>query len=110
MEKIEVFYNKGVESFLNNLVDILFKKEYFGFKKTSKEYVAKITFEINSEIHLKRHHESPKQLIKYGKYYIKVKGSHRTMWYVFFDKKDNRYFIEYITNNHVATAAFIKDL
>lgn len=38
------------------------------------------------------------------------KAGKRTAWYVFFDKKDKRFYIEYITNNRVSKAAFLKGL
>ena len=107
MEKIIVIFSAEVEGYLKKLTTTLFEEEYFGFEGAAQEYVDKIISEIEQNIHLKRHHASPNQFLKHGKYYIKVSGSKRTMWYVFFDKKGTRFFIETIINNHIAPAAFL---
>lgn len=108
MEKI--IYSEGVVDFLNDLVGILFEKEYFGFMDSSKEYVDRITNDIESLIDVKRHRKTPKRLQRHGSYYAAFKGSKRTTWYVFFDKYDGHYYIEFITNNHSAKASFIRGL
>lgn len=106
MEKI--VYSEEIVFFLNELIDVLFAKEYFGFKDSSRLYVQNIKEDIEQHIATKKHLKSPKQLLKYGAYYATFKGSRKTMWYVFFDKKDDLYYIEYITNNHAAEAAFLR--
>lgn len=102
-----VIFSTEVEDYLKKLSTTLFKKEYFGFEATAQEYVDKIISEIEDNIHIKRHHTSPNHFLKYGNYYIKVSGSKRTMWYVFFDKKGTRFFIEHVFNNHNAPAALL---
>lgn len=108
MEKI--IYSTSAKLFLRELVDVLYDKEYFGFKDSAKEYVEKIANDIEVLINVKRHRKTPRQLAKYGAYYAAFKGSKRTMWYVFFDKFEDLYYIEYITNNHTAKASFIRGL
>ena len=106
----EIVINESVVGFLEELVYKLYKKEYFGFVDSAHEYVDKIYDFIYNELPDAQHKETPKALLRHGKYYVKYNANKRTAWYVFFDKKGNRYFIEYITNNHVAKAAFIKGL
>lgn len=110
MEKIIISYTPEVEQYLNNLIDILFNKEYFGFIENAIEYVVNIINDIEINIHNKKHQTTPQELIKFGKYYIAYKANNKTSWYIFFDKKDNRYLIKYITNNHVAETQFLNKL
>lgn len=108
MEKI--IYSTDTKIYLKELVDILLEKEYFGFSDSANEYVDRIYDDIETLIDVKRHRKTPRQLAKHGAYYAAFKGSKRTMWYVFFNKKDDRYVIKYITNNHTAKASFIRGL
>lgn len=110
MEKSNITYGKLVKILLLELVEILYYKNYFTYYETSEEYVDKIYFEIDNHLPTQKHYLTPTRLARRGKYYAKIKGSKRTVWYVFFDKKDNRYFIENITNNHVASASFLNGL
>ncbi len=93
--------------FLDELVTTLVQNEYFGFLDTSLEYVNQIYDFIENDLTNVIHYPTPKELLKYGKYYAKLKVNNRTTWYVFFDKMDNRYFIEFITNNHTPQGAFL---
>lgn len=108
--KIKVIFKHDVTQFLSDLTQTLYKKNYFSYLESVYEYVDFIYDEIETTIHLKKHYLSPENLAVYGKYYIYIKTTKRTAWYVFFDKKDNRYIVRYITNNHVSDAAFLKDL
>ncbi len=110
MEKIIINYSPDIEQYLNNLIDVLFAKEYFGFKENAIKYVLNITTDIEINIHLKKHQTTPLDLIKFGKNYISYKANNKTSWYIFFDKKDNRYLVKYITNNHVAKTQFLNKL
>ena len=95
---------------MDELVTILVKEEYFSYIETSEAYVDCLFDFIYKELPNVRHRETPKALLKHGPFYVKYSANKRTAWYVFFDKKGSRYFIEYITNNHVAKAAFLKNL
>jgi hypothetical protein len=103
----KIVYTEEVEYFLNDLVDILFKKHYFSYKENAREYVDEIIEAIEERIYFLKHYKTPDPLLNHGKYYVSVILSRRTAWYIFFDKKDTRYLI---TNNHVAKAAFLKGL
>jgi len=106
----EIIYSKAVEDFLFDLTYILFKKEYFGFFESSAKYVQDIVDEINNKLPKLTHHETPNELKHHGKYYVKIKGSKRTMWYVFFNKNKNRFIVKFIANNHAPKSAYLQHL
>lgn len=106
----EIIINDDVIIFLKELVYKLYTKEYFGFVDSAEDYVNNISDFVFAELPNVKHRKTPKELQKYGDYYTMYRANKRTAWYVFFNKKGNRYVIEYITNNHVAKAAFIKGL
>lgn len=105
MRKIVV--NNNALLFLDELVTLLIENGYFGFLESSLDYVNGIYDFILHDLASAVHYNTPKELKQYGRFYSKVKISKRTTWYVFFDKIDNRYLVEYITNNHTPNAQFI---
>ena len=105
MEKI--VYKTEVKEYLKDLAFVLFKNEYFSYMETAIEYVQKIRNDIETTIAFKQHKSTPQRLIKHGKYYASFPANKRTTWYVFFDKKGDRFFIEYITNNHLFKASLL---
>ncbi len=109
MEKI-IFVSPGVSNFLKQLVWVLYSEEYFGFEEDANRYVSRLRDAIYNDLPHLTHYQTPPQLKKYGNYYAKLKGSRRTMWYVFFEKKENRYLIEFITNNHAPQSAYLNKL
>ncbi len=108
MEKVVI--KEDVTDYLNSLTDILFKKEYFGFELDALNYIDKIYDFINNQLPYIKAKETPKRLIKYGENYVMYKTNKRTSWYVFFSRKGSNYLVKYITNNHVAKAAFLNGL
>jgi len=103
-----IIYSKNFENYLIDLIDLLFYKDYFSYLENAENYVVRLKDEIDNYIDLKQHYPSPKELSAYGKQFIIVSLNKKTSWYVFFDKKDNRYLIQYITNNHVEQAGLLK--
>lgn len=106
----EIIFRKSVTAYLIELVDILYEKEYFSYKESSQEYVNKIYEAIYNDLPHIKHHETPQELKKYGNYYVKIQGSKRTTWYVFFDTNRSRYIIEFITNNHMPESGYFNNL
>ena len=98
--KIEVIYTSSVISYLNDLVIILYKKQYFGFIESADEYVDDIYDAIPERIKKSPHKKTPKLLQYLGSNYIFYKTNSRTTWYIFFEKRDQNYLITGITNNH----------
>ena len=90
--------------FLDDLVHVLYKKEYFGFIETAEEYVSKIYDVVPDNIKLSTHKLTPKRLKHLGSNYIFYKPNNRTTWYIFFEKKNQNYLITGIINNHCEEA------
>ena len=60
--KIKVIFTPHVIDFLDDLVRVLHKKEYFGFIETAEEYVSKIYDAVTDNIKLSSHKLTPKTL------------------------------------------------
>ncbi|MDL2213747.1 hypothetical protein LJC21_01760 [Bacteroides sp. OttesenSCG-928-E20] len=99
---MEVIYHKDVAEYLNELVDVLYHKEYFGFKDAAYDYVDWIFEQIESSIHKMHKKVAPKYFDRYGQrlFYVVYKRNAHTSWYVFFQKQEDTYLIRYIGNNH----------
>ncbi|MBC7847337.1 MAG: hypothetical protein H7Y10_12690 [Flavobacterium sp.] len=102
--KIKVVFTPHVIDFLDDLVRILYKKEYFGFIETADEYVSKIYDAVPENIKLSPHRLSPKSLKYLGSRYIFYNSNNRTTWYIFFEKMNQNYLITGIINNHCEEA------
>ena len=68
--KIEIIFTPHVIDFLDNLVRVLYKKEYFGFIETAEKYVFKIYDEVPQKINLGNFKLTPKSLKYLGANYI----------------------------------------
>jgi hypothetical protein len=108
VEKV-IIIPKAAE-YLDSLVITLHKKEYFGFKESAKEYVDNLLNYIYDELPNAHYKLLPNRLKSYGSYYVTYRTNKRTAWYIFFIKKESRYIVLYITNNHIAKAAFLNGL
>lgn len=99
---MQVIYSKDVSSFLNELIDILYEKEYFGFKESAYEYVDWLFEQIETSIHRKIRKPAPVYFAKYASNlsYVSYKRNSNTTWYVFFKEYENTYYVFYIGNNH----------
>ena len=95
MEKIILL--PDVVDKLNELIFILYKKEYFSFIENSFNYVDDI-YDFIYTIPTLRYKETANK--KFGEYYCSYKANRNTTWYITFDKKDDRFIVQYITNNH----------
>lgn len=101
MEKVKIEILPEVIVFLNELVELLFYKEYFGFEDSAQFYVQKIYDFIESDLMNFPHKTTPIKLKKFGSNYAFYTPNNRTTWYIFFEKSNNRYLITCLTNNHV---------
>ena len=101
MEKVKIEILTEVVDFLNELVELLFYKEYFGFEDSAQFYVQKIYDFIENDLINFPHKLTPKNLKKFGSNYAFYRPNNRTTWYIFFEKSNNRYLITHLTNNHV---------
>ena len=102
--KIEVIFSPSVIRYLDDLVVILYKKQYFGFIESAEEYVDDIYDVIPERIKKSPHKKTPITLQYLGSNYIFYKTNARTTWYIFFEKRDQNYLITGIINNYCSEA------
>ena len=105
--KVKVIIAPKVIDYLDDLVRVLYKEEYFGFIESAEGYVIKIYDAIDENIKLSTHKSTPQKLKYLGLNYIFYKVNNRTTWYIFFEKKNHNYLVTGIINNHCEEA---KDL
>lgn len=106
--KIKVIYTPQVIKYLDELVHVLYKKEYFGFIETAEDYVIKIYDSVSDIIKTAHHKMTPKNLQYLGSHYIFYKSNTRTTWYIFFEKRATDFLITGIINNHCEEAKEFK--
>lgn len=107
MEKIKIIFTDEASSYLDDLVEILYRREYFGFIESAEIYVLDIYYFVRDNIQNFPFKKSPSELQNLGTNYIFYKTKSRTMWYIFFEKFNNDYLITYIINNHCEEAKFL---
>lgn len=94
----KVSISDSLLSKLENMVYILFEKQYFGSIESSEEYVSKIVdFIYAIPNQLKRKTKKPKHGVYYARFDVKNK---RTSYYITFDVKGDRYLVENIFTSH----------
>jgi hypothetical protein len=98
--KIILIYSKEFVIYLDDLVRILYKKEYFGFIESADFYVSKIYDFVEENIECFPSKKTSIQLQHLGSNYIFYKSNQRTTWYVFFEKHENNHLITNIINSH----------
>jgi hypothetical protein len=108
MEEIKIFYKPDVELFLNELIFVLYKENYFSYLENAIGYKNKIIDFIEENIENFPYQNTPLPLYSLGSKYIFYKSNARTTWYVFFEKEENQILITYISNNHTEIANFFK--
>lgn len=96
-----------VRQYLNELTEILYEKDYFGYLESSEIYVEQLFEDIKNTLPTRPKRYAPVYFERYGKnmYYSVFRKSNRTQWYVFFnvykDKSETIFLVRYISNNHV---------
>lgn len=104
---MKVLFLPEVRYYFQELVDILFKKEYFSFEESAVNYVRELILDIQNTLPSKASKIAPPYFNRYGKgmYYTNFRKNKTTQWYVFFTKyKENGetiYVVRYISNNHI---------
>jgi hypothetical protein len=93
----EVKIEQHVIAALNELIEILYKKEYFGFVDSAIDYAAAI-YDFIYRIPQQRYKAT--ENTRYGNYYASYKANQRTTWFICFDIKGDQFIISHITNNH----------
>jgi hypothetical protein len=105
----EIIFSKKVEIFLDELMLLLFEKEYFGFPDSAKLYVNRLISFMEQYIGVLPGKNAPVFFQRFGQNmkYITYQPNKRTSWYIFYQERNNIYLVRYITNNHVAAQHFI---
>ena len=103
---MQVILLPDVLEYFDNLVTILYEREYFGFEETALEYVTELYDDIITTLPTRPCKPAPAYFDKYGKgmQYAIFSKNKRTQWYAFFRKyrKEGElyYQVRYIANNH----------
>lgn len=105
MEKV-IFTNNTLYYF-DQLVYTLFENDYFSYRENAHDYVDKIVSFVIESIDSFPQKTAPEKLVHLGDFYIFYKANHRTTWYIFFEKQEQKYLITSIINNHCEEARFI---
>lgn len=106
---MKVTATQEVIDYLNELVDILYEKGYFGFEENAHRYVDELVANIRADLPFKVKKPVPPYFDRYGKdmWYASFRKNRGTQWYVFFTvyRKDDEivYLVRYIANNHTVS-------
>ena len=105
----EIVYAKEVELFLDELLIILFEKEYFSFPNDAKSYVDRLIDYVEQNIGIIPERDAPPYFTRYAKNlkFITYRANKSTTWFVFYQQRTNIFLIRHITNNHVAAQHFV---
>ena len=104
---MKVLFLPEVRLYFQELQDILFEKEYFGFEESAVQYVRDLILDIEKTLPTKVSKAAPPYFRQYGRNlrYATFRKNKHTQWYAFFNKyqKDGEiiYVVRYISNNHV---------
>lgn len=104
---MKVLFLPEVRLYFQELQDILFEKEYFGFEESAVQYVRDLIFDIEATLPERVSKIAPPYFNRYGKElrYASFRKNRNTQWYVFFNKyRENGeviYLVRYISNNHM---------
>lgn len=105
MEKI-IFSQKVLEYF-DDLFLILFHQDYFSYEENAQLYIDNIVAFVHGSIGRFPHKLSPKELKIFGSNYIFYKANSRTVWYLFFESKEEKHLITGIINSHSEEAKYL---
>ncbi|MCL2649498.1 MAG: hypothetical protein FWD60_00545 [Candidatus Azobacteroides sp.] len=99
---ITILYTPKVSEYLNNLINILYENDYFGYRESAKVYVIDLRNEIESSLPLLTPRFPRYRRKIYGKNtkYIIIRKNKYTSYYIFFLQKADKYIVTYIGNNH----------
>lgn len=110
---MKVQFLSEVEEYLFDLTEILYQREYFGFKENAVLYITDLIQDITDNLHNKHKRIAPSYFSRYGKSmrYAVFKKSKNTQWYVFFNtyhrNGETIYLIRFVGNNHSLAQYFI---
>lgn len=102
----EIVYQKQVLEFLDDLMFILFKNEYFSYQENAIQYVENLVHYISNNINKPPEKFTPKPLQKFAHYFFTYAANNHTTWYILYHKQEHRYIISHIFNNHCKEAQY----
>ncbi|MNE69143.1 hypothetical protein D3C87_727040 [compost metagenome] len=105
--EIEVIFTPKVLEFLDDLILLLYKKEYFGFLRSAENYVLTMYDAIPDRLKKARHCQTPSSIKYLGANYIFYKVNNRTTWYIFFEKREGNYLVTAIINNNSVEVGYL---
>src|SRR5690606_4025388 len=104
---MKILFLPEVEEYLFELIEILYYKEYFGFKESAINYVEELEHSIRVNLADKIKRPAPPYFNRYGKkmLYAVFEKNKATQWYVFFNVYQEQngqlvFLIRFISNNH----------
>jgi hypothetical protein len=104
---MKVLFLPEVEDYLFELIEVLYRKGYFGFEESAVKYIKSLEGDIRTNLFSKRRRPAPPFFNRYGEklLYSVFAKSRTTQWYVFFnvyqDNGETVFVVRYISNNHV---------
>ena len=104
---MNVLISNEASNYLDDLIEILYKKEYFGYIESAEIYVLNIYDFIYQNIEGFPAKKAPSELQNFGSNYIFFKSNSRTTWFIFFEKKQDNYLVTNIINNHCIEAKWL---
>lgn len=105
MEK--VVFSQNVLNYFDDLFLSLFRRDYFSYEENAQLYIDNIVAFVNGSIEKFPWKSSPKELKHLGSKYIFYKANSRTVWYIFFETKNDKYLITGILNSHSEEMKFL---
>ena len=105
---MRIVFLPEVIDYFNELVTILYEKQYFSFEEYAYDYVESLLDDIKETLPLRPSKPAPIHFDRYGKdmRYVAFRKNKATQWYVFFTKykvdDEAVYLIRHISNNHVS--------
>jgi hypothetical protein len=104
---MKVLFLPEVRQYFQELENVLFEKEYFGFEEFAVLYVRELILDIENSLPVRMSKKASAYFNKYGRdmYYCSFRKNKQTQWYVFFIKYkedgETIYLVRYISNNHM---------
>ena len=104
---MSVAFIPEILEYFEELMVILYEKDYFSFEDSARKYVIELVHDIKETLPIHLHKPAPPYFYIYGKNmkYATFPKNRRTTWYVFFTvywKNDEKiYLVRYIANNHI---------
>jgi hypothetical protein len=106
---MKVLFSPLVRSCFQEMEEILYEKEYFGFEDSAIQYVRELIFEIRDTLPKCRKKRAPTYFNRFGKnlYYCRLRKNKATQWFVFFTtysvNGEDVYLVQYLSNNHIVS-------